>query len=181
MVQVKKKQLMQTISSYASMVGPNEGTALEFVPANEINGVKCAKLVTEDLEDEVAYWQNAVICCVLRANPPLKHSAKQHTVRDERHGEATQLANSFNRLLDEETYTQSKQGPEKHYLKSKHNFSKTHATQTCYKEKKQAESIMWRSTNLLFHLLNNKARQTRLLMGMSVQEFSQPRSSKGRL
>jgi len=35
--------------------------------------------------------------------------------------------------------------------------------------------------NLLYHSLNNKARQTGLFMGMSVQEFSWPRSSKGRL
>ncbi|KAJ8420205.1 hypothetical protein Cgig2_021782 [Carnegiea gigantea] len=47
--------------SYASMVDPNEGTALEFIPATDINGTKCAKLVDKD---------NAVICCVLGANPP---------------------------------------------------------------------------------------------------------------
>ncbi|KAJ8420679.1 hypothetical protein Cgig2_024212 [Carnegiea gigantea] len=56
--------------SYTSMVDPNEGTALEFIPATDINGAKCAKLVEEDVVDEINYWQNAVICCVLGANPP---------------------------------------------------------------------------------------------------------------
>ena len=69
-VQVKEKQWTQTIPSNASMVDLDEVIALELVPTNEINGVKCAKLVMEDIEDEVAYWQNAVICCVLGVTPP---------------------------------------------------------------------------------------------------------------
>ncbi|KAJ8419307.1 hypothetical protein Cgig2_009218 [Carnegiea gigantea] len=52
------------------MVVPNEGMALEFFPVSVINGIKCAKLVEEDIEGEVAYWQNAVTCCVLAATPP---------------------------------------------------------------------------------------------------------------
>ena len=56
--------------SYASMVDPNDGNALEFIPVSEINGTKSAKLVEEDVRSEIAYWQNAVICCVLTANPP---------------------------------------------------------------------------------------------------------------
>ncbi|KAJ8419892.1 hypothetical protein Cgig2_017702 [Carnegiea gigantea] len=51
------------------MVDPNEGTALEFILVSEINGTKCAKLVKEDTEGAVAYWQNAVICCVLGVDP----------------------------------------------------------------------------------------------------------------
>ena len=55
--------------SYASMVDPNEGTMLEFISATDMNGTKCAKLVEENVEGEIDYWQNAVICCVLGANP----------------------------------------------------------------------------------------------------------------
>ncbi|KAJ8435935.1 hypothetical protein Cgig2_013282 [Carnegiea gigantea] len=39
---------------------------------DEINGTKCAKLVKEDIEGEIVYWQNAVICCVLGVNPPFE-------------------------------------------------------------------------------------------------------------
>ena len=56
--------------SYAAMVDPDEGTTLEFLPASVINGTKCAKLAEEDVAGEIDYWQNAVICCVLGANPP---------------------------------------------------------------------------------------------------------------
>ena len=52
------------------MVDPDEGTALEFIHAPSINGVVCAKLEAEDIEGEISYWQNAVLCCVLGANPP---------------------------------------------------------------------------------------------------------------
>jgi len=51
------------------LVDPNEGTALEFIPATEINGTKCVQLNAEDIEDEVVNWQNAVLCCVLGAKP----------------------------------------------------------------------------------------------------------------
>ena len=56
--------------SYAALVNSDEGTTLEFMPASCINGVVCAKLEAEDIEDEIFYWQNAVLCCVLGANPP---------------------------------------------------------------------------------------------------------------
>ncbi|KAJ8422180.1 hypothetical protein Cgig2_015761 [Carnegiea gigantea] len=59
-------------SLYASIVDPNEGTALDFVPISEINGIKCAKIALDDIEEEIAYWQNAVVCCVLGANPPVE-------------------------------------------------------------------------------------------------------------
>ena len=59
------------IATHASIVDPNDETALEFIPVPVLNGVKCAKVEEEDIEEEVAYWHNAVICCVLGANPPL--------------------------------------------------------------------------------------------------------------
>ncbi|KAJ8452493.1 hypothetical protein Cgig2_000082 [Carnegiea gigantea] len=58
-------------TTYASLVDPEEGTALEFFPVPEINGVKCAKAELEDIEEEVNYSQNAVICCVVGANAPI--------------------------------------------------------------------------------------------------------------
>ena len=56
--------------SYAAMMDPDEGTVLEFIPASAINGTMCVKLAEEDVAGEIDYWQNAVICCVLGANPP---------------------------------------------------------------------------------------------------------------
>ena len=58
-------------SSYAAMVDPDDGTDLAFVPVTSVNGSKCAKLETSDVEDEILYWQSAVLCSVLGANPPL--------------------------------------------------------------------------------------------------------------
>lgn len=58
--------------SFASLVDPNEGTALQFLPASNVQGVMCAQLNPEDIAGEVAYWQNAVLCCVLGANPPFE-------------------------------------------------------------------------------------------------------------
>ena len=52
------------------MVDLDEGTTLDFIPAPKINGIKWAKLAQEDIEEEVNYWKNTVICCVLGANPP---------------------------------------------------------------------------------------------------------------
>jgi len=56
---------------YASLVDPDEGRALVYIRVSEINGVESAKVELEDVEEEVNYWQNAVICCVLGANPPI--------------------------------------------------------------------------------------------------------------
>ncbi|KAJ8424191.1 hypothetical protein Cgig2_021613 [Carnegiea gigantea] len=54
------------------MVDPNEDTSLEFILATAIHGTKCAKLMAEDVKDEIEYWQNALICSILRANPPFE-------------------------------------------------------------------------------------------------------------
>ncbi|KAJ8426671.1 hypothetical protein Cgig2_030090 [Carnegiea gigantea] len=53
------------------MVNPNEGSALKFVEASVIHVTKCAKIVHQDVEAEIEYWNQAVICCVLGANLPL--------------------------------------------------------------------------------------------------------------
>ncbi|KAJ8422520.1 hypothetical protein Cgig2_003586 [Carnegiea gigantea] len=60
------------IGSYASMVDPDEGTLLKFIPAHLINGVKCAKIEKNDVSHEIAYWQSAVLCAILGANPPVE-------------------------------------------------------------------------------------------------------------
>ncbi|KAJ8432712.1 hypothetical protein Cgig2_009770 [Carnegiea gigantea] len=57
-------------STYASMVDLNKGARLEFIPSSLINGVKCAKVELNDAKDEIDYWQQAVLCSVLGANPP---------------------------------------------------------------------------------------------------------------
>ncbi|KAJ8431897.1 hypothetical protein Cgig2_009964 [Carnegiea gigantea] len=68
-------------SSYASIVDPNEGTSLKFIPAMTINGVKCAKIVKEDVNPKIEYWQNVVLCSVLGANPPMQVRKRVYMVR----------------------------------------------------------------------------------------------------
>ena len=58
--------------SFAQLVDPNEGTELKFVPSNVINGVKCAQIEKTDVELEIQYWQSAVLCAVMGANPPIE-------------------------------------------------------------------------------------------------------------
>ena len=62
--------LVNLLSAYASLVDPEEGTDLQFVHTHSINGVKCAKLELNDVQKEFEYWQKAVLCSVLGANPP---------------------------------------------------------------------------------------------------------------
>ncbi|KAJ8436123.1 hypothetical protein Cgig2_001150 [Carnegiea gigantea] len=64
--------ITRLISSYASLVDPDEGTNMQFTPAYDIYGKKCAKLLNEDVKEEIEYWQNAPICSVLRVNPPFE-------------------------------------------------------------------------------------------------------------
>ncbi|KAJ8425932.1 hypothetical protein Cgig2_003907 [Carnegiea gigantea] len=60
------------VSSYAAILDPNEGTSLNYVLAEMINGAKYAKMSRANVNPEIEYWQNAIICSVLGANPPLK-------------------------------------------------------------------------------------------------------------
>jgi len=48
--------LVTPISTYASLVDPEEGTDLKFMPTIVVNGLKCAQLLNEDVDDEIAYW-----------------------------------------------------------------------------------------------------------------------------
>ncbi|KAJ8421928.1 hypothetical protein Cgig2_033668 [Carnegiea gigantea] len=48
------------------------GTSVKFVEASIINGLKCAKIATEDVTPKIEYWQLAILCSVLGANPPLE-------------------------------------------------------------------------------------------------------------
>lgn len=54
------------------LLDDNEGTELNFVPTQIISGIECARLEKSNVEDEIHYWQNAVLCTVLGANPPFK-------------------------------------------------------------------------------------------------------------
>ena len=62
----------QAQSSYAQLVDPNEGNELKFVPTHTINGVRCTQIERTDVEDEICYWQSAVLCSVMGANPPFE-------------------------------------------------------------------------------------------------------------
>ena len=54
------------------MVDLSEGTTLKYVSKPVVNRVKCAKLDAEDIIEEVKYWQNAIVCCVLWADSPFE-------------------------------------------------------------------------------------------------------------
>ncbi|KAJ8420906.1 LOW QUALITY PROTEIN: hypothetical protein Cgig2_013563 [Carnegiea gigantea] len=60
------------LSSYASLIDPNEGTELRYIPTMVVNGIKCARITKLDVKSEISYWQNAILCSVLGANPPLE-------------------------------------------------------------------------------------------------------------
>jgi len=60
------------VSSYASLVNQDEVTSLNFIKSSMINGVKCVKIDTEDVTPKIEYWQSAISCSVLGANPPLE-------------------------------------------------------------------------------------------------------------
>ena len=58
--------------TYASILDPDSGNSLNFIPANLVNGISCAKLELEDVMDELEYWKSSVLCSVLGSNPPLE-------------------------------------------------------------------------------------------------------------
>lgn len=60
------------VSTFAALVDQNAGTTLSYFSPDTINGAKCAKLSKDDVEPEVQYWNTAVLCTVLGANPPLE-------------------------------------------------------------------------------------------------------------
>lgn len=56
--------------TYAQALEPKRGMKLEFSKYEVVEGVKIAKIEKEDVESEVKYWESAIVCCVLGANPP---------------------------------------------------------------------------------------------------------------
>jgi len=65
-------QIRNVISFCPAMTDRDEGTSLNFVHSPVINGVKCAKIEPQDIQSEIEYWNSAVLCSVLGANPPLE-------------------------------------------------------------------------------------------------------------
>ncbi|KAJ8431247.1 hypothetical protein Cgig2_011771 [Carnegiea gigantea] len=48
----------------------NVGHKLEYIQPQIHNEVKCMKIVLEDVESEIKYWESVVVCYVLGASPP---------------------------------------------------------------------------------------------------------------
>ncbi|KAJ8419449.1 hypothetical protein Cgig2_023655 [Carnegiea gigantea] len=55
---------------YASLLDADEGTLLNYKPTTIVNGKMCAQIEIKDVAPEVGYWQHAILCSVLGANPP---------------------------------------------------------------------------------------------------------------
>ncbi|KAJ8423894.1 hypothetical protein Cgig2_006231 [Carnegiea gigantea] len=55
------------VSSYASLVNPDEGASLNFVETSMINGTKCAKIDAEDVTPEIG---NQAAAAVTKAQAP---------------------------------------------------------------------------------------------------------------
>ena len=51
-------------SSFASLVDPNAGTDLRYIPTTVVNRINCARIEKLDVESEINYWHNAVLCSV---------------------------------------------------------------------------------------------------------------------
>ena len=51
---------------------PDERTDLKFMSAEIFHGKRIAKIEKGDVDVEIEYWKNAVICSVLGANPPFE-------------------------------------------------------------------------------------------------------------
>ncbi|KAJ8437367.1 hypothetical protein Cgig2_006449 [Carnegiea gigantea] len=64
-----EEQLDAIVSPATPNLQNTQGAELQFMPSSLINGVKCAKVELDDVKDEVDYWQQAVLCFVLGANP----------------------------------------------------------------------------------------------------------------
>ncbi|KAJ8428194.1 hypothetical protein Cgig2_031471 [Carnegiea gigantea] len=60
------------VSTYAAFMNPDEGTSLKFVQAPLGNDRKCSKINPQDVAPEITFWQSAILCAVLGANPPLE-------------------------------------------------------------------------------------------------------------
>lgn len=58
--------------TYASLLDTDEGNHLRYIPASIINGTRCTQIEMDNVAQEVEYWQNAVLCSVLGANPPFE-------------------------------------------------------------------------------------------------------------
>ena len=69
---VDQSGINQSSPSKAKIVNDDEGTKLDFAQFEEFDGIKCAKIVTQDVEPEIVYWQPSIVCCVVGANPPFK-------------------------------------------------------------------------------------------------------------
>ncbi|KAJ8422241.1 hypothetical protein Cgig2_030848 [Carnegiea gigantea] len=54
----------QPKSSYASLVDPEEGNGLKFVPPQIVIGQKCDKIERNDTAVEIEYWANSIHCGV---------------------------------------------------------------------------------------------------------------------
>ncbi|KAJ8419977.1 hypothetical protein Cgig2_010914 [Carnegiea gigantea] len=68
-IQQQANHLPQFHHSFAQLLDPDEGTDLKYIPSSNINGICCAKINKLDVLDEIAYWQSAVLCTVMGANP----------------------------------------------------------------------------------------------------------------
>ena len=60
------------VSTYAALVNPDEGTSLKFVQVPLVNGRKCVKIDPQDVAPEIHFWQSAILCAILGANPRLE-------------------------------------------------------------------------------------------------------------
>ena len=54
------------------MVDPNEGTALKFISAPTINGVRCDMLKNGDVAAKIEQLKQSILCTVLGANTPFE-------------------------------------------------------------------------------------------------------------